>query len=143
MRRRARYDGDLFDLRNDLMRAPLCGDEVPGDRLVAWMWAPLLVVLATLALLASPARAHDRWGSGLSVPAWVKRACCGPADVHRLRPDQVRVSPVGWQVDGYHSTIPNGSELPSGDQDFWIFYKNFDDGSQSNVYCFFVPAPGT
>lgn len=88
-----------------------------------------------------PAHAHDRWANGEPVPAWVRRACCGVDDAHHLQPSQVRNTAAGWQVDGYHAAIPNGSELPSPDGSYWIFYRDFSDGSQSNVYCFFVPIP--
>ena len=47
----------------------------------------------------------------------------------------------GWQVNGYHGRIPHGAELPSPDGTYWIFYRTFNDGTQSNVYCFFVPIP--
>lgn len=100
-----------------------------------------IIVLAASALCAGAASAHDVWANNEPVPAWIKRACCGPEDAHHLQPSQVHQSPAGWQVDGYHSTIPNGSELPSPDGSYWIFYRDFSDGSQSNVYCFFVPIP--
>ncbi len=90
---------------------------------------------------AAGASAHDQWANGEPVPAWVKRACCGPEDAHHLQPDQVHVSPAGWRVDGYRGAIPNGTELPSPDGSYWIFYRDLSDGSQSSVYCFFVPIP--
>lgn len=95
------------------------------------------------ALICAPlaAPAHDTWANGEPVPAWVKRACCGPEDAHHLRPEQVRIAADGYHVDGYRAAIPIGSELPSPDGSFWIFYRDLSDGSQSNVYCFFV-APG-
>jgi hypothetical protein len=37
----------------------------------------------------SPTYAHDYWADGKPVPNWVKTSCCGPADAHHLRPDQV------------------------------------------------------
>jgi hypothetical protein len=47
---------------------------------------------ATLTLAAT-ASAHDYWADGKPIPNWVKASCCGPADAHHLRPDQVhRVS---------------------------------------------------
>ncbi len=89
----------------------------------------------------SGARAHDVWADGRFVPAWVKAACCGPDDVHHLRPDQVhRISDDYYTVDGYPNRIPAREALPSQDGDYWIFYR--DDGAggaRSRVYCFFVP----
>ncbi len=93
------------------------------------------------AALCSAAWAHDVWADGKQVPAWVKEACCGPDDVHHLRPEQVhRISDDYYRVDGYPKIIPARVALPSQDGDYWIFYK--DDGAggaQSLVYCFFVP----
>lgn len=101
----------------------------------------LRALLATL-VIASPVLAHDRWANGDPVPPWVKRACCGPEDAHQLTLDDVHATPKGWIVAGYHQAIPMGSELPSQDGHYWIFYRNYEDGSQSTVYCFFVPIPG-
>jgi hypothetical protein len=102
---------------------------------------PIAAALAAAIVSAWPAQAHDQWSDGEPVPAWVKSACCGPEDAHHLRPDEVHLSREGWQVNGYHSRIPHGQELPSPDGTYWIFYRNFNDGTQSNVYCFFVPIP--
>ena len=104
----------------------------------------------------SPTLAHDYWANGKGVPEWVKNACCGPADAHHLRPDQVHRSENYYYVDGYSSRIPAGKALPSEDGDYWIFYTDaglqcapvIGDGAsqkcrlvdqQSDVYCFFVP----
>ena len=96
-------------------------------------------VALLFALSASGAEAHDYWSDGKPIPNWVKASCCGPADAHHLRPDQVhRISDEFYSVDGYVRRIPVGQALPSLDGDYWIFYR--DDGdSQSGVYCFFVP----
>lgn len=98
------------------------------------------IAVLVFALSASGAQAHDYWSDGKPVPAWVKASCCGPADAHHLRPDQVhRVSDDYYTVDGYVRRIPVGQALPSQDGDYWIFYRDDGDGSQSGVYCFFVP----
>jgi hypothetical protein len=95
----------------------------------------------SLFVICGAAQAHDVWADGKQVPAWVKDACCGPDDVHHLRPEQVhRISDDYYRVDGYPKIIPARVALPSQDGDYWIFYK--DDGAggaQSLVYCFFVP----
>jgi len=94
----------------------------------------------TLLLVASAANAHDVWSNGQPVPAWVKAACCGPEDVHHLRPDQVhRISDDYYAVDGYSTPIPASIALPSQDGDYWIFYADNQNGRQSTVFCFFVP----
>jgi hypothetical protein len=46
----------------------------------------------------------------------------------------------GWHVDGYHQVIAYGREFPSQDGDYWIFYRDFSDGKQTPVFCFFAPA---
>jgi hypothetical protein len=99
-----------------------------------------LVLGSFLGLSSSGAKAHDYWSDGSPVPPWVKAACCGPEDVHHLRPEQVhRISDQFYEVDGYQYRIPVQSALPSQDGDYWIFYRDISGGSQSSVYCFFVP----
>ena len=98
-----------------------------------------LAVGSTLAV-GSAAKAHDYWSDGTPVPPWVKAACCGPEDVHHLKPEQVhRISDEYYMVDGYKYRIPANTVLPSQDGDYWIFYRNISDNVQSSVYCFFVP----
>lgn len=107
-----------------------------------------LAAFGAILALAAPASAHDYWADGKPIPNWVKASCCGPADAHHLRPDQVhRVSDDYYEVDGYHGNggkIPVSQALPSQDGDYWIFYR--DDAAnlsgsrgQSGIYCFFVP----
>lgn len=97
--------------------------------------------ICCIILLASgPASAHDAWADGTPVPAWVKQSCCGPADAHRLRPDQVRrISDDFYEVDGYFRPIPARAALPSQDGQYWIFYKTNKSGGQTGVFCFFAP----
>ena len=119
-----------------------------------YKWLGVLVLLGS-----SPCWAHDEWADGKPIPDWVKASCCGPADAHHLKPEQVhRISADYYEVDGYHRRIPVGQALPSQDGDYWIFYRDagdscapgFDqhnhpikscthDNDQSSVYCFFVP----
>ena len=103
-----------------------------------------VALLAALSLLPGFAEAHNVWANGKAVPDWVKGACCGPADVHRLTMSNVHTAP--WNedyliVDGYREPIRKATALPSEDGFVWIFYK--DDvntpSGQSVVYCFFVP----
>jgi hypothetical protein len=75
----------------------------------------------------------------MSVPSWIKVACCGPADAHHLTPDQVHRSDEYYRVDRYREPIPAKFALPSQDGDYWIFYRQDKDGFQTGVYCFFVP----
>jgi hypothetical protein len=118
-----------------------------------------LFIIITLAMLivimvnATKAKAHDQWANGAAIPSWVKSSCCGPADAHHLKPEQVTRDGDYYHVVGYDRSIPVAQALPSQDGDYWIFYKDDPAGdyyspeggkghheaSQSGVYCFFVP----
>jgi hypothetical protein len=86
------------------------------------------------------AHAHEHWNNGEQVPAWVKTACCGPNDVHHLRPEQIRRNTAGdYVVDIYPWPIPAHIALPSQDGDYWLFFYE-DFGVYGRVRCFFAPA---
>ena len=91
-------------------------------------------------LIPTGLNAHTQWADGTEVPAWVSRACCGPDDVHHLTPEQVTVVPGGYRVEGYSTIIPKNEVLPSMDSEYWGFWRNLSDGTQSRMFCFFVPA---
>jgi hypothetical protein len=98
------------------------------------------LLIALVAFWTVSAYAHNEWADGSKIPDWVKASCCGPADAHHLRPDQVhRVSDDYYMVDGYTHRIPANQALPSQDGDYWIFYRDDGASGQSGVYCFFVP----
>ena len=100
----------------------------------------LVVFFVTLLASFGAAQSHEIWSDGTPVPGWIKAACCGPADAHHLRPDQVRrVSDDYYEVDGYFRPVPVAEALPSQDGEYWIFYKDNRSGSQTGVFCFFVP----
>ena len=76
----------------------------------------MLGALAGLAV-STGAAAHDLWADETPVPAWVKGACCGPADAHHLRPDQVRrISDEYYEVEGYFRPIPGGLQPLSAEE---------------------------
>jgi hypothetical protein len=105
------------------------------------------VSIALLGLVAclgeGPSVAHDVWSNGGQVPSWVKAACCGPEDVHHLKPEDVQIvehdGHQWWRIAGYHADLPYDRALPSQDGDYWIFYRDNDGTFQSPVYCFFAP----
>jgi len=101
-----------------------------GLAAVIWMYASFTIPIA----------AHEQWSNGDPVPSWVRASCCGPEDVHHLMASQVHAMADGWHVDGYHQVIAYGREFPSQDGDYWIFYRDFSDGKQTPVFCFFAPA---
>ena len=94
-------------------------------------------------IIPGAAWAHDKWADGEAVPAWVKRQCCGVSDAHHLRSDQVHVTADGYRLDGYKTTVPDNQRLPSPDGSWWVFYRDYADGTQSPIYCFFGPVQGS
>lgn len=112
------------------------------------MWSAVsgALTIRLLTLLGAPQAAflpvHDVWADGSAVPEWVRNACCGPSDVHHLQPSEVHRRPGGFAIDGVQALVPWAKTLPSEDGDYWIFYRDFADGSQY-VFCFFAPPEGT
>lgn len=106
-------------------------------------WQLCLAVSLAGAAATPPlaARAHATWSNGTAVPEWVRNACCGPWDIHHLDPSQVHPRRDGYAVDGVRELIPLAKVLPSMDGDYWVFFRNFDDGTQY-VFCLFVPPSG-
>ncbi len=105
-----------------------------------------VAAVAGLSFVVSSAQqvwAHDEWSDGQPVPGWVKAQCCGPSDAHHLSAEQVHVTPDGYKLDGYARIIREDKLLPSPDGSWWVFYRDYDDGSQSTVYCFFGPNRGS
>lgn len=104
--------------------------------------AAILLVLTGSAAAA----AHDSWGNGKPIPGWVLKSCCGLADAHRLRADQVHRVEGGYRIDGYPTIVYDAQVVPSEDGDYWAFYSEFTDAdgvrSVSSIYCFFVPMSG-
>ena len=100
---------------------------------------PTILAICLSAYPICDAHAHDYWSNGKPIPAWVKASCCGPADAHHLRPEQVHDEGDYYRVDGYVRKIPHAQALPSQDGDYWIFYRDDGANGQSGVYCFFIP----
>lgn len=99
--------------------------------------------------LSLSATAHDQWANGQPIPDWVKSSCCGPADAHHLRADQVIDHGDYYTVEGVEGfsdeqKIPGARAIPSQDGDYWLFFSNYSYGgtSERTVFCFFVPFAG-
>ncbi len=101
--------------------------------------APMILI----GIGSNTARAHDVWDNGEPVPPWVKHQCCGTEDAHHLLKTQVHVTPEGYLLDGYSQVISENRLLPSPDGSWWVFYRDYPDGSQSSVFCFFGPTQGS
>lgn len=125
--------------RHEAIRGAIVRWETSGMKMTSAY--PIAFLLADS--LPQGALAHDVWVNGDPVPAWVKRQCCGPDDVHHLRDDQVHVTPDGYRLDGYRTPIPGSRLAPSPDGNWWVFYREYPDGTQSSVYCFFGPLPAS
>lgn len=46
-----------------------------------------------------------------------------------------------YEVEGYYGKVAATDALPSEDGEYWIFYRDNKSGSQTGVFCFFVPMP--
>jgi hypothetical protein len=110
-----------------------------------WPYLARVAALGLLALhllaLAAPARAHDFWANGEPVPPWVKASCCGPQDVHHLRPGAVHVMADGYHIDGLDTIVPIARALPSPDGSYWGFW-NAGAEPKPVIFCFFAPVNG-
>jgi len=56
----------------------------------------------------------------------------------------VKITPAGIVLPDYPKAIPADSEqiYKSEDGEYWAFFKVYDGGDVSEVYCLFVP-PGS
>lgn len=103
-------------------------------------------LIATCAALAlayaqAPAMAHDFWSNGDPVPPWVKAQCCGPQDVHHLKPSAVHIMADGYHIDGINTVVPVERALPSVDGGYWAFWNPSLEPNPI-IYCFFAPQNG-
>lgn len=98
------------------------------------------MVLAAV-LLTTPAGAHDYWSNGDRVPPWVKAQCCGPQDVHHIRPGAVHIMADGYHIDGITTVIPVARALPSPDGQYWAFWNPVNE-PEPFIFCFFAPLNG-
>ena len=109
-----------------------------GEMLGRLAIAPLV---AASMMCPLPAVGHDVWSNGAQVPAWVKKACCGPSEVHQLSADKVHALRDGYHVDGLATVIPYSRVQPSPDGAFWGFWN--PDALNPVVFCFFAPTSMT
>ena len=98
-------------------------------------------LIPAIVLAAAPAAAHDFWSNGEPVPAWTKKWCCGPADVHRLAPGAVHIRQDGYHLDGLSTVTPFSKAMPSPDGQYWAFFRT-EDGPDAHVICFYAPLNG-
>jgi hypothetical protein len=98
------------------------------------------------------ASAHEASCDGNPVPRRIKSDCCGEAEDHQLKPEQIRRGANDEYIvsyEGYTFVIPVDKALPSNDPCSHIFFANMwvntDDGDQvrdptaPNIRCFLTP----
>jgi hypothetical protein len=105
-------------------------------------FSAVIAVLAFAGAAIESANAHDRGCDGNPVPGGMKLDCCGKADEHRLKPEQIsRGSNDEYIVsfEGYTFVIPADKALPSSDPCSHIFFENVWMIAGGNA----VRAPGT
>jgi hypothetical protein len=108
-------------------------------------------LLAFTALAMDSASAHDKGCDGALVSTRIKWDCCGEAEEHRLKPEQVSRGPSDEYivaVEGYTFVIPADKALPSDDPCSHIFFPNMwvivgddqvRDPTPPKVRCFLTP----
>jgi hypothetical protein len=111
----------------------------------------MIAVLAFAAMMIESASAHDKGCDGNPVPSAIKLDCCGEADEHRLKPEQISRGPNGEYIvsfEDYTFVIPADKALPSSDHCSHIFFENVSAIAGSNVmrfpetpgvFCFLTP----
>ena len=114
------------------------------------LWA-VIAVLVFAPVAIECANGHDRSCNGTPVPGGIKLDCCGKADEHQLRPEQISRGPNDEYIvsfEGYTFVIPADKALPSSDPCSHIFFENVwvTAGGKSmrfpkppDVYCFLTP----
>jgi hypothetical protein len=108
--------------------------------------------LAAFAALAiDSASAHDKGCDGAPVSKRIKSDCCGGAEEHQLKPEQVSRGPSNEYIvafEGYTFVIPADKALPSDDPCGHIFFPNewvidgdnqVRDPTPPKVRCFLTP----
>jgi hypothetical protein len=105
-----------------------------------------LVVFTAMAI--ESASAHEKGCDGNPVPRTIKLNCCGEADEHQLKPEQISRGPNDEYIvnfEGYTFVIPARKALPSNDHCSHIFFPNIwaldggRDPRTPNIYCFLTP----
>ena len=119
------------------------------DKALTWiMWVLIIALVAFLVLAfgaVTHAEAHTQWADGSGIPDEIKKACCGEAEAHMLRDEDVWVENGEYHVRGYRYTYPVNKAQPSPDGRFWIFYGTYwgDYGSREKYdgmpICYFAP----
>jgi hypothetical protein len=108
-----------------------------------WIWAAIAVLTFT-GMTIEIASAHDKGCDSNPVPGRIKLDCCGEADEHQLKPEQINRGPNDEYIvsfEDYTFVIPADKALPSSDHCSHIFFNTWaiDSGNFVRVYCFLTP----
>ena len=115
-----------------------------------WIWT-LITVLAFTAMTIESASAHDKGCDANPVPEAIKLDCCGKAEEHRLKPEQISRGANGEYIvsfEDYTFVIPADKALPSNDPCSHLFFENVWMIAGGNavrvpwtpdVFCFLTP----
>jgi hypothetical protein len=98
-------------------------------------------LILAAALIVEPALAHDKWGNGDPVEAWVKAQCCGPSDVHHIPTSAIHIKSDGYHIAGINTVVPTSRVLPSPDGTYWGFWSPSSEPDPV-IFCFFAPLNG-
>jgi hypothetical protein len=109
-------------------------------------------LVALTGMVIEGASAHDKDCDGNPVLDRIKVDCCGEAEEHQLKPEQISRGPNDEYIvsfEGYTFVIPADKALPSNDPCSHIFFPNMwvvtDNGNQvrdprtPNIRCFLTP----
>jgi hypothetical protein len=111
----------------------------------------VIAVLAFAGVTIESASARDKGCDGSPVPVAIKIDCCGQADEHQLKPEQIsrgRNDEYIVSFEGYTFVIPADKAPPSSDPCSHIFFENVWAIVGGNhvrfpktpeVYCFLTP----
>ena len=92
-----------------------------------WLCAAVIAVLGFAALTIESASAHDKGCDDNPLPKGIKLDCCGEAEEHQLKPEQISRGPNDEYIvsfEGYTFVIPVDKALPSNDHCSHIFFEN-------------------
>jgi hypothetical protein len=111
-----------------------------------------MAVLVFTATTIERVSAHGKGCDDDPVPVRIKLDCCGAAEEHQLKPEQINRGPNDEYIvsfEGYTFVIPAEEAVPSNDPCSHIFFPNMwvtdDGGNQARdpkppkVRCFLTP----
>jgi hypothetical protein len=87
----------------------------------------VIAVLAYATVTIESASAHDKGCDGNPVPDGIKLDCCGKADEHQLKPEQIKRGPNNEYIISFERwtfVVPADQSQPSADACSHIFFAD-------------------